>query len=44
MSGVARMAVREGAYRVSRIPKEVVGTKDDIASALRPKMSMVYGA
>lgn len=28
--------IRAGAYRVSRIPKEFVGTKDDFAVALRP--------
>lgn len=44
MSAAGRMAVRNGAYRVSRIPKEVVGTRDDIASALRPKMDLVAPA
>jgi hypothetical protein len=38
------MAVRTGAYRVSRIPKEVVGTKDDIMGALKPQLSMVAPA
>lgn len=44
MSAASRMGIRTGAYRVSRIPKEVVGTKDDITSALRPQMSMVNRA
>ena len=29
-------AVRTGAYRVSRIPKELAGSKDDIIASLRP--------
>jgi len=29
-------AMRTGAYRVSRIPKELAGSKDDIISSLRP--------
>ncbi|TKA76375.1 hypothetical protein B0A49_04227 [Cryomyces minteri] len=36
ISAMQRDAVRAGAYRVSRIPKEVVGTKDDITASLRP--------
>ena len=32
--------IRNGAYRVSRIPKDVAGTRDDMASALRPKWDM----
>ncbi|KAF2184384.1 hypothetical protein K469DRAFT_727305 [Zopfia rhizophila CBS 207.26] len=44
MSAAGRMAVRNGAYRVSKIPKEVVGTKDDIVSSLRPQMNMVAPA
>lgn len=46
-SGISRMqhqAVREGAYRVSRIPKEMVTSRDDLASQLRPKMDMVSRA
>ncbi|KAK5127566.1 hypothetical protein LTR85_006906 [Meristemomyces frigidus] len=42
-SGISVMqmdAVRAGAYRVSRIPKEVVTTKDDLAAQLRPRMDM----
>jgi hypothetical protein len=44
ISAVGRFAVRTGANRVSRIPKEVLGTKDDFAAQLRPKMSMVTSA
>lgn len=44
MSTASRMAVRAGAYRVSRIPKEVVGTKDDIMQSLRPTLDMVRKA
>ena len=41
MSAAGRFAVRSGANRVSRIPKDVVGTKDDILTQLRPQMNMV---
>jgi len=44
MSAAGRMAVRAGAYRVSRIPKEVVGTQDDMATSLRPTLNMVAPA
>jgi hypothetical protein len=40
MSAAGRMAVRTGAYRVSRIQRDVVGTKDDLKEALRPKLDM----
>ncbi|RMZ88262.1 hypothetical protein DV736_g4522, partial [Chaetothyriales sp. CBS 134916] len=33
-------AIRAGAYRVSRIPKDVVGTHGEIGSALKPKWDM----
>lgn len=36
MSRAQLGALRAGAYRVSRIPKEVVGTRDDLLSQLRP--------
>ncbi|KAK5134250.1 hypothetical protein LTR08_006793 [Meristemomyces frigidus] len=42
-SGISHMqmdAVRAGAYRVSRIPKEVVTTRDDLATQLRPRMDI----
>ncbi|KAF2742572.1 hypothetical protein M011DRAFT_481613 [Sporormia fimetaria CBS 119925] len=44
ISAVGRMAIRSGANRVSKIPKGVVGTKDDIVNSLRPQMSLVQGA
>lgn len=44
MSTAGRMAVRNGAYRVSKIPKEVVGTKDDLMNSLRPKLDLVTPA
>ncbi|KAK0281155.1 hypothetical protein LTR35_007529 [Friedmanniomyces endolithicus] len=34
-------AVRAGAYRVSRIPKEMVTSREDLTAQLRPKLSMV---
>lgn len=46
-SGISAMqyhAVREGAYRVSRIPKEMVTTKNDFANQLKPKLDMVTPA
>jgi hypothetical protein len=44
MSAVQLQSLRNGAYRVSRIPKEVVGTRDDIVTSLRPKLDMVSPA
>jgi hypothetical protein len=41
MSNNAQFAIRSGANRVSRIPKDVVFTKDDIMDQLRPQMSLV---
>ena len=32
--------IRAGAYRLSRIPKEVAGTKDELAESLRPTWGM----
>lgn len=32
--------IRTGAYRVSRLPADTVGTKDDMANELRPKWDM----
>ncbi|CZS88051.1 uncharacterized protein RCO7_01021 [Rhynchosporium graminicola] len=37
-------AIRNGAYRVSRLPKDVVFTKDDLASTLKPSWGMRPGA
>ncbi len=36
MSAAQLHNIRAGAYRVSRIPKEVVGTKTDNVSSLKP--------
>ncbi|KAJ4294619.1 hypothetical protein N0V90_008310 [Kalmusia sp. IMI 367209] len=44
MSAAGRMAVRNGAYRVSRIPKDMVGTQDDMTATLRPTLNMVAPA
>ncbi|KAH6683320.1 hypothetical protein B0J14DRAFT_144609 [Halenospora varia] len=33
-------AIRNGAYRISRIPQDVVFTKDDMAATLKPKWDM----
>ncbi|KAI7635186.1 hypothetical protein KC343_g1993 [Hortaea werneckii] len=46
-SGISHMqrdAVRAGAYRVSRIPKEVVMTRDDMSAQLKPKMNLISPA
>ncbi|KAK5163744.1 uncharacterized protein LTR77_010417 [Saxophila tyrrhenica] len=46
-SGISAMqmdAVRAGAYRVSRIPKEYVTSRDDLAGQLRPKMNLISPA
>ncbi|EED23652.1 conserved hypothetical protein [Talaromyces stipitatus ATCC 10500] len=32
--------IRAGAYRVSRLPTDVVGTKDDLFASLRPNMDL----
>ena len=40
MSARSQHAVRAGAYRVSRIPKEVVGTKVDLMDSLKPQWNM----
>lgn len=44
MSNNAQFAIRSGANRVSRIPQEVVTTKDNIFDQLRPQMSLVTKA
>ncbi|KAG8528074.1 uncharacterized protein KY384_006990 [Bacidia gigantensis] len=40
MSARTQHAVRTGAYRVSRIPKEVVGTRGDLMDSLKPQWNM----
>jgi len=32
--------IRAGAYRLSRVPKEVVGSRNDMTESLRPRMDM----
>ncbi|KAH7389301.1 hypothetical protein DE146DRAFT_159360 [Phaeosphaeria sp. MPI-PUGE-AT-0046c] len=44
MSAVGRNAVAKGANRVSKIPKEMVFTRDDMLNQLRPKLDMVSKA
>ncbi|KAM3420901.1 hypothetical protein BST61_g4136 [Cercospora zeina] len=44
VSAIQQHAIRDGAYRVSRIPKEVVTTRDDMANQLRPTMNLVSKA
>ncbi|EAT87706.2 hypothetical protein SNOG_05315 [Parastagonospora nodorum SN15] len=44
MSAVGRNAIANGANRVSKIPKGVVFTKDDMLNQLRPQLSMVSKA
>lgn len=44
MSAIGRHAVANGANRVSKIPKEMVFTKDDMMNQLRPKLDMVAKA
>jgi len=46
-SGVSAMqlgAIRNGAYRVSRIQKDMVFTKDDLATTLKPQWGMRAGS
>ncbi|RDL39111.1 Uncharacterized protein BP5553_03451 [Venustampulla echinocandica] len=40
ISQVQNQAIRDGAYRVSRIPKGVVFTKDDMSTTLKPQWGM----
>ena len=44
ISAVQMDAVRSGAYRVSRIPKEYVTSRDDLTNQLRPKMDLISRA
>lgn len=37
VSARTNQSIRAGAYRVSRIPKEFVGTKQDLNEALKPQ-------
>ncbi|KAL9126261.1 MAG: hypothetical protein Q9217_004674 [Psora testacea] len=40
MSARSQSAVRNGAYRVSRIPKGIVGTRNDLMDSLKPQWNM----
>lgn len=40
MSAVHLHSIRTGAYRVSRIPKEVAGTRDELTASLKPKWDL----
>ena len=44
VSAVQLGAIRNGAYRVSRIPQDVVFTKDDLATTLKPQWGMRAGS
>ncbi|KAF2142549.1 uncharacterized protein K452DRAFT_326432 [Aplosporella prunicola CBS 121167] len=43
ISAQQMQAVRNGAYRVSRLPAQAVGTKDDMMSALKPSWDLRDG-
>ncbi|KAK3632384.1 hypothetical protein LTR56_016398 [Elasticomyces elasticus] len=46
-SGISAMqmdAVRAGAYRVSRIPKEMVTSREDLNTMLKPRLNMITPA
>jgi hypothetical protein len=40
MSAMHLHNIRTGAYRISRIPKEVAGTKDEMVAALKPQWNL----
>jgi len=45
-SGVSQMqqaAIRNGAYRVSRLPQDMVFSKDDMSASLKPTWGMRQG-
>lgn len=44
VSAVQSQAIRNGAYRVSKIPQDVVFTKDDLATTLKPQWGMRQGS
>lgn len=44
ISQVQQQAIRNGAYRVSKIPNNVVFTKDDMAATLKPQWGMRAGS
>lgn len=40
ISSRQQFAIRNGAYRVSKIPADVVFTKDDLATTLKPQWGL----
>ncbi|OWO97720.1 hypothetical protein B2J93_2480 [Marssonina coronariae] len=44
ISQIQHNAIRNGAYRVSKIPTDVVFTKDDLSTTLKPQWGMRSGA
>jgi hypothetical protein len=40
ISNVQHNAIRAGAYRISRLPGDIVGTESDITAALKPNWDM----
>lgn len=43
ISSVQANAIRNGAYRISKIPQDIVFTKDDLAATLKPEWGMRQG-
>ncbi|KAG4031930.1 hypothetical protein MFRU_008g02810 [Monilinia fructicola] len=43
ISSLQANAIRNGAYRVSKIPQDIVFTKDDLATTLKPEWGMRQG-
>lgn len=43
ISSVQANAIRNGAYRISKIPTDIVFTKDDLATTLKPEWGMRQG-
>jgi hypothetical protein len=42
MSQAQSFAIRAGAHRLSRLPKELAGTKDDLMTSLKPTWDLRY--
>lgn len=43
ISSVQANAIRNGAYRISKIPGDIVFTKDDMSAQLKPEWGMRQG-
>jgi hypothetical protein len=43
ISAAHNNAIRNGAYRVSKIPQDAVFTRDDMATTLKPQWGMRSG-